>query len=689
MDKLSVNILWILLFSLVYTGFTQETKQTTEDSLSYFDLEEVVITATRSERKRQDIPMPVTVLSREVISNTGLRRADELLNEQTGITSITDQSGFKGIQMQGINSEYIMILIDNVPVVGRQSGNLDLSRLALGNIERIEIIKGPSSSLYGSEALGGVINIITQKPSDRELDLGVDAAFGSFETSDFNLSAKQKMNTFSYAVFLNRLSSGGFDLDENLNGNTVDPFENYTFSSHLNYKFSEDLKTAINYRVFYQDIDISGESEEWDTNITSITQHKWSSKLIADYELYFTQYQANQLELDPLNGDVLFDSDFNQRMFRPELRLTYNLNSRHEVIAGIGSNFEFLDRDLFENEVRFYSQYIYAQHSFSPLQKLDLILGGRFDIHSEYDSQFSPKASAIYKLNDHIGIKSSVGSGFKAPDFRQLYLDFTNSAVGYTVIGNRVEEAVIERLQNSSQILSLTVDPENLGQPLGAESSTGVNLGLSYQKNKFDFSLNAFRNDIQNLIDTRIIARKTNGQNVFGYVNRDNIYTTGLETDLSYAFTKNLKLSLGYQLLYAFDKEAEDRIEDGEVFIRDPETLITRRLELSDYFGLPNRSRHLVNFKIHYNIPEWKAFANLRLNYRSRYALFDTNGNALIDEYDDSFVDGFSLLNLTLSKSLFKNYRFQLVGENILNNEQTGLLNLPGIRITGKIQFQL
>ncbi|TKS57273.1 TonB-dependent receptor [Mesohalobacter halotolerans] len=688
MNKLSVFISIIVMTFWVKQGISQENKPET-DSLAYYDLKEVVITATRSERKRQDIPMPVKVLSQDVISNTGLRRADEILNEQTGIITITDQSGFKGIQMQGINSEYIMILIDNVPVVGRQSGNLDLSRLALGNIERVEIIKGPSSSLYGSEALGGVINIITQKPKSNDLKLGVDAAFGSFETSDFNLSTQQKLNDFSYSVFINRLSSGGIDLDKNLQGNTIDPFENYTLSSHIKYKFSDDLKTAINYRLFYQNIDISGEREEWDNNLTSITNHKWSSKLNAHYELYFTQYQANQLETDPITDNILFNSEFNQRLFRPEIRLTYDIGSNQELISGFGSNFEFLDRNLFENDVSFNSQYVYTQYSFSAFKNLDLIVGGRFDTHSEYDSQISPKASAIYKLNDKLSIKASVGSGFKAPDFRQLYLDFTNSAVGYTVVGNRVEEAVIERLQNNNQILSLSVNPEDLGQPLEAESSLGINLGFSYQKNKFNLDFNAFRNDIQNLIDTRIIARKTNGQNVFGYINRDNIYTTGFETDLSYSFNPNFKMSLGYQLLYAFDKEAEERIDNGDVFVRDPETLVTQRLERSEYFGLPNRSRHLANFKVFYKIPEWKAFANLRLNYRSKYALFDTNGNGLIDDFDDSFVDGFSLVNLTLSKSLFDHYKFQIIGENILNNEQTGLLNLPGIRITGKIQYQL
>ena len=688
MKKLVNNIINILLLFVLNNAIAQNDKSI-GDSLSVNNLKEVIITATRTERNRKDIPMPVKILNQDAISNTGLRRADEILNEQTGITTITDQSGFKGIQMQGINSEYIMILIDNVPVIGRQSGNLDMSRLALGNIERIEIIKGPSSSLYGSEALGGVINIITQKPSVNEFNLDVDAAYGSFQTSDFNLSAQQKINKFSYSVFLNRLKSEGFDLEENLIGNTVDPFENYTLSTHLNYKFSENIETTINYRLFHQDIDIDGQSHEWDTNLTSITHHKLSPKLHVDYEIYFSQYQANQLEFDAENGGVLFDSDFNQRMFRPEFRLTLDPTSNQEIVGGIGSNLEFLDRHVFEKEVSFNSQYIYVQHSFSALKKLSLILGGRVDIHSEYDSQFSPKGSAIYKVNDSFSIKASVGSGFKAPDFRQLYLDFTNTTVGYTVIGNRVENTVIDRLQNSSQILSLTVDPMDLGQPLDAESSTGINLGLNYQKSKIDFDLNLFRNDIENLIDTRIIARKTNGQNVFGYINRDNIYTSGIEADLSYELTKTLKMSVGYQLLYAFDKEAEERIDRGEVFIRDPQTLMTKRLGRSDYFGLPNRSRHLANFKLFYNIPKWKAFANLRLNFRSKYALFDTNGNGLIDNYDNSFVDGFSLLNLTLSKSLFNNYKFQIVGENILNNQQTGLLNLPGIRITGKIQFQL
>ena len=109
--------------------------------------------------------MPVTVIDRKTIELMGSRRLDEVLKEQTGIAIVNNIGGGArsiGVQMQGFGSEYIMVLIDGQPMVGRNNGNFDLSRISVSNIERIEIIKGASSSLYGSEALGGTINIITR-----------------------------------------------------------------------------------------------------------------------------------------------------------------------------------------------------------------------------------------------------------------------------------------------------------------------------------------------------------------------------------------------------------------------------------------------------------------------------------------------------------------------------------------------
>ena len=109
--------------------------------------------------------MPVTVITKETIAQMGSRRLDEVLKEQTGIAVVNEIGGGAravGVQMQGFGSDYVMILIDGQPMVGRNSGNFDLSRISVSNIERIEIIKGASSCLFGSEALGGAINIVTR-----------------------------------------------------------------------------------------------------------------------------------------------------------------------------------------------------------------------------------------------------------------------------------------------------------------------------------------------------------------------------------------------------------------------------------------------------------------------------------------------------------------------------------------------
>lgn len=156
-------------------------------------LEEIVLTATRTERQLSSLPLPVTLVSKKTIQKSGTIRLNEILNEQTGIITIADESGFEGVQIQGISSDYILILIDGVPLVGRSAGNFDLSRLTVGNIKQIEVVKGPSSSLYGSEALGGVINIITEKPKSAKVKGNASYRYGSFRQQDVNLDVKNDL----------------------------------------------------------------------------------------------------------------------------------------------------------------------------------------------------------------------------------------------------------------------------------------------------------------------------------------------------------------------------------------------------------------------------------------------------------------------------------------------------------------
>ncbi|WP_024768106.1 TonB-dependent receptor plug domain-containing protein [Aquimarina macrocephali] len=692
--KFESLIICVLTGLVVVNGYSQEKAI---DTTLVNELQEVVLTATRTKRQLSSLPLPVTIVSQEIIKQSGTIRLNEILNEQTGIITVADESGFEGVQIQGIASDYILILIDGVPLVGRKAGNFDVNRLTVGNIKQVEVVKGPSSSLYGSDALGGVINIITEKPKSDVLSGNASYRIGSYTQQDINVDIKQRIKKFGYGVFANRFSSEGYDLNPDTAGQTVNPFENYTFNGRLYYDFSDRFSLFLSGRLYtqYQDAgftanttSLEGDSEEQEWNGHVRLDHKWSDHLTTQYEFYYTNYNAKEQLADSASGDIVSDSDFDQHLLRPEIRTTYTFKDRSKLTAGIGVQYDQLDRTFFDKQVDFNSQYMYAQYDVNLIERLNIIAGARFDNHSEYSNQFSPKLALRYKITDVLAAKASIGYGFKAPDFRQLYFDFTNSAVGYTVLGYNVALEKLNELQAQGQILDVVVPESSLQDPLEAESSIGYNAGLTYKEKRWNAELNFFRNDFKNLIDTRVIARKTNGQNVFSYFNFDEIYTTGLELNTNYRITDNVRLSAGYQLLYAFDKQKEKQVKNGEVFARDPETNQTVVVSRSEYFGLVNRSRHNANFKVFYDIVSAKANINLRLLYRSKYALFDTNGNDLIDDYDTSFVDGYVTANIAASKTFYEKFTLQIGANNLFDYTEDNIPTLPGIQLYAKLNYQ-
>ncbi|WP_405381968.1 TonB-dependent receptor plug domain-containing protein [Maribacter sp. LLG6340-A2] len=678
----------------------------TTDSILPQQLDEVIVTATRTERQLSSLPLPVTLVGKKQIIKSGTVRLNEILNEQTGIITVTDESGFQGVQIQGIASDYILILIDGVPLVGRSAGNFDLSRLTVGNIKQIEVVKGPSSSLYGSEALGGVINIITEKPKTEALTGNASYRIGSYTQQDMNLDLKQGFEKFRYGLFANRFSSEGYDLNEDVEGQTVNPFTNYTLNGRLYYDFNNKLSLFTSGRFYDQvqdagfsldSIQYEGDTKEREWNAHARLDHTWTPNLTMAYELYYTNYVATELLADPISTDVLSDSDFDQKLFRPEVRGSYTFANENDskigfqngtLTAGAGLQIDNLDRTYFDETVNFTSQYLYAQYDFDPIEKLNVIAGARFDNHSEYNNQFSPKLALRYQLNNNLSIKGSVGYGFKAPDFRQLYFDFTNSAVGYTVLGYNVAFEKLQELEAQDQILDVIVTEDELSKPLEAESSIGYNLGFNLNHGKGTTEVNFFRNDFKNLIDTRIIARKTNGQNVFSYMNFDEIYTTGFEINSSYKLTDQLNISAGYQLLYAFDKQKKQDVKDDQVFIRDAASGQSVALAQSDYFGLVDRSRHNANFKVYYDIPSANTNVNIRVLYRSKYAQYDTNGNGLIDSFDTSFIDGFVTINAAISKIFYSDFTLQVGANNLLDYTDNNIPTMPGIQAFIKLNYQ-
>lgn len=695
LNKNKFNI-YFLLFYISLTQ-AQDSYNKVVDSVRVETLEEVMITATRTKRQLSALPLPAKIIAQREIQAINAIRLSDILEEQTGLITVQDFGGGEGIQMQGLDSQYTLILIDGVPMVGRLAGTFDLNRLTVGNIRQIEIVKGASSSLYGNEALGGVINVITEEPKSG-FKGDVRYRGGSLNSHDVTTNFNYKKDNLGIVAFINRNSSDGYSLVEDAITNTVDPFVNYTVSTNATYEFAEDTKLIVQGRFYNQIQDIvlseefTGENEvnEWNLNLR--VEHQFNDKWQGYLEVYGTQYQAEELFASDISEETI-QSDFNQRFLRPEFRTTYRLNDNHEFIGGVGLTNERLVRSLFSSVPEFNAPYIYIQYDGKITDKLGTILGARFDAHNEYESQFSPKAALRFEISEQVIAKGSVGYGFKAPDFRQLFLDFTNStAGGYTVLGynvvpNRLQELYEQDLLNIDTNLYPTPEDQQayinslvtrFDSDLLPESSVSFNLGLDLKPAEaLSITVNAFRNNISNLIETLAIAQRDNGQNVFSYQNLAEVFTQGIEFDARWRVNENVTISGGYQLLYAYDREAQEAFDNGEVFARDPETLNTFRLQSEDYFGLFNRSRHMANLRLFYDLPKYGFNANLRGTYRSKYGLFDTNGNTYLDRFDQ-FVEANTIWDVALNKTLFENYQLGVGIDNLFDFTDTQITNVPG-----------
>lgn len=682
-----------LLILFTVSGHFSQNKERKKDTINQLD--EVIITATRTKRQLATLPMPIQIIKKVDIKNSNSMRLSEILNEQTGLISVPDFGGGEGLQIQGLDSQYTLILVDGVPLIGRSAGTLDLNRVSVGNIKQIEIVKGASSSLYGSEALGGVVNIITEKPKKGTRG-DLNARSGTFNTHDLGVSFNQRKNNLGITAFINRNSSDGFDFDETTSTQAVNPFENYTFDTKLSYDFSNKFDVVLAGRIFTQNQQnttqnlstqevFTGKSNifEWNTRLTST--YKISKKFETIFEFYATQFTTDEF-LNDSNGVKFSSSEFDQRFIRPEFRSTWTINKKSELSSGFGLTNETLDRSFFMETPVFNAPFVFAQYDWKPNEKLNVIAGARFDGHNQYQSQFNPKLAINYDITENLSVKASAGRGFKAPDFRQLFFNFSNSTVGYRVLGyNLVTTIIPELVANNQAFVRQGIDLNDFNNDLKPESSNNYNLGFSYRPfSNIKTAINFFRNDISNLIDTRAIATlNASGQNIFSYVNISEVFTQGLEFDATYQPNDRLKVAFGYQLLYAKDKDAIRAFEAREVNATS-NIILTQ----DQYFGLFNRSRHMGNFKVFYEIPKWNSNINLRTTYRSRYGLFDTNTNGYLDTFDD-FARGYAIVDIAFNKTLWNDYEIGFGSDNLLDfTDPQNANNIPGRIIYGKLNIK-
>lgn len=664
------------------------------DTLKNNPLDEVVVTATRTDKKIEELPIPITTVSSREIQNRGIVRLNEILAEQTGLALVGDHG--TGVQMQGFDAQYTMILIDGEPVIGRTSGTLELSRITMANIDRIEIVKGPSSSLYGSEAMAGVINIITKTPP-KGGSARISTRYGTNQSADVSIDGSYRTDKLTISGFGNRFSNAGYSLMPESGFQTVAPFAAYTATGKAGYKFSDKTDVNVSLRFYDNSQDdrygvenrvVSGTGIQRDFSIFPSVIHRFSDAHTSMLRFYRATYSTESSISYEDTKELYDETYFDQGFTRGELQHDYQIKPNLALTAGVGYQYETVEATRYDDKMSFNSGYGYIQADWKLYDRLNIIAGGRYDMHNVYKSQFSPKLAASYQLNKKFTVLASASRGYKAPDFRQLYLNFTNAVAGYSVFGYEDLKENLQRLQDEGQIREVLIDPSTLSK-LNSESSWAYNIGVRMQPvDKLIANINIFRNDVDNLISTASIAIKTNGQSVFSYFNRNAVFTQGGEADITYLLSNTLEVGGGIQYLEAKDVDEWNMVKEGRAYARDPETGQTVAVKRSEYGGLLNRSKYMANARISYYETHTGIRLSLRWNYRGRYGIRDVDGNGIVN-LENEYVKGYSLFNGSISKSLFNNtLRLQFTADNILGFTNKEYISyLPGRLLYGGLSY--
>ncbi|WP_343670393.1 TonB-dependent receptor [Chitinophaga sp.] len=684
-------------------------------------LKGVEVKAVHLETLTSRAAMPVTVINRKTLDMMGSRRLDEVMREQTGIAIVNDISAGSraiGMQLQGFSADYILILIDGQPMIGRNAGNFDLSRITVSDIERIEIVKGASSSLFGSEALGGVVNIITRQHIDAAQGQAI-VRYGSQNTQDFTLEGETPFAAKSRTgkiVAADNATIADYNGTLNLSGNfyhtdgynvnsflskgaTAPPYDSYSLQGRLRYKLNAKnslniagrwaLRNSINESVYSSSQVINTTRDvlhESDVNGAMVWQANLNKGWQLKTQYYLTRYSTTQ-DVSTGKSTQLNTNDFTQYYHRFEEQVQYVVSNQLSFAGGVGGNLEVMDG----NDLK--SEYAYLQGDWKVNKQFSTRLGFRYDHADFYGGRLNPSAGLKYSLSKKILLTAAVGTGYKTPDFQKRYQVFTNPQAGYTVLGVEEVATQLAAMQAAGLISEVRPVAKDISAALKPEMAVSYNVGVSYAPvQNIRIDVNGFYNQLHNFINTVQIATRTNFQPVYSYINLDRSFTGGIEAGVSTHVLKGLDMSFGYQLLYAKDRGIMDSIRAGAYpynKIRNNNTGETRASKVSDYIGLENRSRHMLNLRVFYEYAPWGISATFRANYKSRSGYDDANNNRFLDTYD-TFIDAYCLVYASIEKKLCKGHlAVQITADNLMNYTDMLMPGQPGRILMAGLKWRL
>lgn len=492
-------------------------------SPSALPLDDIVVTAARREQRLADVTVPTEIVTRERIEGTGASNLAAALTEQTGIQFDGGHPSGAGVMLQGLSNERVLVLVDGQPLYGRISGTLDLARVPTAIVERVEIVKGPQAALYGSEAMGGVVNVVTRSPAGAGLGGGARGVAGSGGRREAGMSGEFRSGGLSALADVGRRD---VDRAAGRPDETGALAERFDVVGRVSWRPDSGFGLETSALVL-------DERQRWPTGtqFDFADNTQVSARVAADWQLgahrlrptiYLSRFEhlARRSRFSqPIAGT---GDRQEQRLVEAELlygarifgqALDAGVEVKQERIGSTDGRIEGGTRTLYSAEP-------FAQLDWSGA-RWSVVPGLRLSWNERWGSTLTPRVAFRYRVSDALSVRAGAGRGFRAPDFKELYLQFINDAAGYAVYGNH---------------------------DLRPERSTNLSGGVEWTGARLYSRAQLFWNDLRDFIETRPAADDGSGMLRFQYANVTRARTHGAELEAGLVLP-SVRFEAGYAWL--------------------------------------------------------------------------------------------------------------------------------------------
>lgn len=556
MMQMKAGIIALLLYVApqVSAQSILEGKKTEDLSLM---LEEVVVTGTGTEHYLKDAPVQTEVITRRALEQFQARSMEELLAGLSPSLTFHDGSMGSHIQLNGLNNDYILILIDGKRMNGDVGGQNDLNLLNPANIERIEIVKGAASSLYGSDAIAGVINIITKKHHDKTEFTSTSrvGAYGDVrESASLGLTIGQ-VKSMTGVNFHH--TDGWRNTDLQWNQQQLKPGSTMkTVNRSTNYTLTENLDWNVNDRL---SLTASGSYYErwvvrphgpWSYLPNDFYYRNYGFAAGGKYRLGKRNYLTADLSYDRYGyfydyklqevTDYFKDGDrityfpgqrikqSVQRQVLGQTKGVFYIGDRHLLNTGFEYLYNHLEspHHIDGDRASVYTLAAYAQEEWTAADDVVLTAGARGTVHKETGFNLSPKIAVLYNKGD-FRLRASYALGYKSPTVKELYYNYTATLGGG----------------------SLTAYHGN--KDLKAQTSQYASVGAEYAGRKFQASVTAYANFLRNMIE--LVEINLTAEEKLNEIEKSKMYLNltqariwGVDFTFNYQPVQTLTVSGGY-----------------------------------------------------------------------------------------------------------------------------------------------